>query len=1098
MKNLILSFFALLCISSYGQVTNEGKPASWDARLSDDLESIQMPSFDMRKVQEEDAINDKKPDEPFKFGHKFDVNYNFKNSGQWTELANGDRIWRVRFNSEGAQTLNFILTDFYLPKGAKIYLYNDDKSDLLGAYDHQSNNADKVLGTWFVRGDDIYLEYYEPKTVKDQGTFTISHITHGYRSLKNAVGNSNINSSGNCNHDVNCPINFDLDQYKDVNKRAVAVIIRNGNSFCTGCLINNTANDGKPYFLTANHCYSDPATWAFRFNWISEVAVCASTNLSQSNSEFNSFNFMSVSGATLRARRYESDFCLVEINSPIPTSWNRVWAGWSRSTTAPTRVFGIHHPAGDIMKTCRDSAPTTRNVSVTFEGSPTTERVWRVSDWELGVTEGGSSGSPLFDTNGRIIGQLWRGSAACSGTNDNGGYDEYGRFANSWNDGSSSNARLRDWLDPTNSNPTTLNLYPTQTCNMPSQNVTTNVTRTSATQTWSSLVATPASGYEYAISTSSTPPSSGTITTATTINNSGLTPGTKYFFHVRSRCSTSNFSLWLTTEFVTLCNAITTLPFNEGFESNSPTVDCWKNEFVLGRTNWMTRTGSLSPSSTVTNLITTAQSGTQNARFVARGTNGVANSPTTKLYSQELDLTEYENVTLNFWYGQQQGTSSTNQNYTRVFYRTSASSSWQQIVQYTGNVNSWTNVTLNLPNPSASYQIAFEGHFRSGCANVIDNVTINGTLKPRIATTSCNSNLNLFHYDLIYAEPYVGATNYRFRIGTSTFDSTSGSATLANILGNNVNFNTTYDVSVAVFVDGSWSNYGNSCSISTTSAPVSEIQNYTCGSTIPTLGSNIYFKNGYNVEIYEYRLTRSSDNFVLGTHQTTNRFVKLSNFDGVGSAVQYNLQVRLRHNNVWGNWSATCHIFSPNNLTTLLRPAYCNQTLANNLSPIYARGVVGATDYEFRVTNTSTNQTGTVERTTTAFHLGQVTGITVNAGTIYNIDVRVKINNIWGPYGTICSVTTPTPPSLLNNVDITNLVDQVIVYPNPSEEHFTIKLPLNDLAIVQLFDINGKEIERKEINDKFEISVGHNLNAGVYLIKVEQNGENYAFKVIKK
>ena len=94
------------------------------------------------------------------------------------------------------------------------------------------------------------------------------------------------------------------------------------------------------------------------------------------------------------------------------------------------------------MKTCRDGAPVLTNYA--------TENVWRINDWQMGVTEGGSSGSPLFNENGHLIGQLWRGSAACSGTNDNGGYDEYGRFDVSWDAGTTVATRLREWLDPSN------------------------------------------------------------------------------------------------------------------------------------------------------------------------------------------------------------------------------------------------------------------------------------------------------------------------------------------------------------------------------------------------------------------------------------------------------------------------------------------------------------------------------------------------------------------------------------------------------------------------------------------------------------------------
>jgi hypothetical protein len=78
-------------------------------------------------------------------------------------------------------------------------------------------------------------------------------------------------------------------------------LVSGSNGFCSGALINNTLNDGKPYVLTANHCYSDPTNWIFRFNW--QSADC--------NNPAASPTFQSLSGAVLRSRRTPSDFCLV-------------------------------------------------------------------------------------------------------------------------------------------------------------------------------------------------------------------------------------------------------------------------------------------------------------------------------------------------------------------------------------------------------------------------------------------------------------------------------------------------------------------------------------------------------------------------------------------------------------------------------------------------------------------------------------------------------------------------------------------------------------------------------------------------------------------
>ena len=452
MKIRIILLSLFISLSAYSQVTNEGRPASWSLNSLPEVSPVIMPEFDLKKLQEEDKANESRKDMPWRYGYEFMVDHNLSDSGNWYTMANGDRIWRIRFTSRGAKTMNFLFSDFYMPAGAKVYLYNNDKSDLLGAYDAKQNNENRVLGTWLVKGEDIWIEYFEPAAVSGQGKLEIFKVVHGYRTAGSVAKSpdDDLNSSGNCNYDVDCFM-ADINGLKDINKKAVGLIIVDDSSFCTGALVNNTSNDGTPYFLTAEHCYSNPANWSFRFNWISPDPVCAQNTNSTNTDEY----YETVSGAVLRAKREASDFCLVEITSDLPDEWDLVWAGWNRSETPAESTFGIHHPSGDIMKACRDlQSPNIDNSDGQF--------MWEVENWDLGVTEGGSSGSPLFDEEGRVIGQLFGGASACSGLTDNGGYDVYGRFDVSWDAGSSSASRLKEWLDPQETGAITLDYYPTQ------------------------------------------------------------------------------------------------------------------------------------------------------------------------------------------------------------------------------------------------------------------------------------------------------------------------------------------------------------------------------------------------------------------------------------------------------------------------------------------------------------------------------------------------------------------------------------------------------------------------------------------------------------
>lgn len=441
---LLCALFCVFAMSA--QVTGEGTPLSWEVANRSAVAPVLMPAIDLAAVMAEDAVNDMDKSTPWRYGIELGVDLGISNAGVWQELPNGDGIWRINIVSEGAKTINFVFDQYKMPAGGSVYIYSDDRSSVIGAYTNIMNNDEQLLGTWMVDGQSVWVEYHEPKAVRGEGLLNINKVIHGYRSkTETDLVAKGLNDSGNCNHDVDCSVGGDWDPFKEDLKKSVALMIFDG-FVCSGALINNTNNDRAPYFLTANHCDSggSPATWAFRFNWRSPSPSCGTTTPSTTSA------FNTSSGATLLARNAQSDFRLLNINGSLPDSWDLVWAGWNRSSTAiPDYTVGIHHPSGDIMKVCRDDESP-------FKGTIGGAQVWVISGtswgggdgWDIGVTEGGSSGSPLFNEDGHIVGQLFGGLAACAGTNDNSQYDHYGRFDQSWDTGTSASNSLQPWLDP--------------------------------------------------------------------------------------------------------------------------------------------------------------------------------------------------------------------------------------------------------------------------------------------------------------------------------------------------------------------------------------------------------------------------------------------------------------------------------------------------------------------------------------------------------------------------------------------------------------------------------------------------------------------------
>ncbi|GAB5399119.1 MAG: T9SS type A sorting domain-containing protein [Aureisphaera sp.] len=453
--------FLIPSLSVLSQERDGDKPVSWDLNLNG-IAPIELPPIDLEAIRLEDSINDLDKSLPWRYGVVRPIVVNLETDGEWTYLDNGDRIWRAAIKSPEAINMSLNFNDFLLPTGGRLVFYNYDRSDISKTYSHQNNRDSQKLGSWYINGDTIYMEYYQKIGTQEPVEIEVGSVIHGYRlgRVNDLVeGNSSrgINDSGDCNYDVNCPVGDDFDDKKELLKKAVALLNLGNGYLCSAALVNNTRVDKTPYLLTGNHCLenSDPSLWSVRFNWVSPTPVCAEEDESidvQTN--------FTMSGAELRANNALSDFALVELVNDIPASWDVAFAGWDRSDDIPEFQVGIHHPNGDIMKICRDDDPAVK------ENANGTE-VWLIkgvsagngNGWEMGTTESGSSGSPLLNQDGKIIGQLYAGQSFCNGTENNGDYDVYGRFAISWDSGSSPDTRLMDWLDPSGSGQVTLDSH---------------------------------------------------------------------------------------------------------------------------------------------------------------------------------------------------------------------------------------------------------------------------------------------------------------------------------------------------------------------------------------------------------------------------------------------------------------------------------------------------------------------------------------------------------------------------------------------------------------------------------------------------------------
>lgn len=430
-KLLLLQLVALFYASGMAQISHGGDPKSiYIQGLKSDIDYKIMPDIDVQTLLEEDAMDEKNGDVPWRFGKEIEVNFNLNNSGTWELLENGDRIWRLEITSYGAYSLNLIYDEFEIPSGASFFVYNEQKSHIIGAFTQKSNKSSGTFATVPVRGETSILEYYEPKDVIGQGKLSVSYVIHAYKNIL-SIAEKGFGSSGACNINVNCP---EGDEWRDQQRGVAMILTSTNNRICSGSMINNTAEDGTPYFLTANHCGSGVAdTWIIMFNY--ESPSCE--NIDGPTDQ-------SIQNTTVRATSYVSDLLLLELSEVPPQEYNVYYNGWNRSDDSSSHSVAIHHPRGDIKKISFDNDSYSSDKYVGSQGISNSH--WKIEQWDLGTTEGGSSGSPLFNPQKQIVGQLHGGYASCTSLTS----DWYGKVSYSWDYFDEPERQLKHWLDPLN------------------------------------------------------------------------------------------------------------------------------------------------------------------------------------------------------------------------------------------------------------------------------------------------------------------------------------------------------------------------------------------------------------------------------------------------------------------------------------------------------------------------------------------------------------------------------------------------------------------------------------------------------------------------
>lgn len=425
-----------------------------------EVDQIILPALDNDALREQELQRRADtPDAPPRFAEVREVTINPTTHGTWEDLPDGTSIWRFRVISREAYSINFGFRQYYMPEGGTFHLYAPGRKKTYGPFTPADNEAHEQLWTPVVPGQDVTLEVQLPTDKKSELRLQLNQVNHDFMNFFEL-------SSGACHLDVVCgaedghPL---VDQFRDA-IQSVAVYSFGGSFVCTGFLVNNTQGDCTPYFMTATHCGVNAGNapsmvvyWNYENNTCREPRSPVSGGLG--DGPLDDFN----TGAIFRAEYALSDFTLVELDDPVSPTANAVFAGWNAASEPPSdTVATVHHPGTEEKR-----------ISFRYDGAyvgawgsatnpvPNGDALI-ISNWDVGSTEGGSSGAPLFDSQNRVIGQLRGGTASC---NIN-GYDVFGWFHKSWTGGGTATSSLRPWLDPSGSEQLTLDGKAQSACNI--------------------------------------------------------------------------------------------------------------------------------------------------------------------------------------------------------------------------------------------------------------------------------------------------------------------------------------------------------------------------------------------------------------------------------------------------------------------------------------------------------------------------------------------------------------------------------------------------------------------------------------------------------
>lgn len=480
----LITSFAFSAVNA--QFSQGGVPYSLKETKQSKVETIQISDLDIDAWKLEAEENERNGEVgPYMVGQHVDFKID-SNNGTYIVNKDGTVTWKLEINVLNAKAIDLVLEGLVLPKGVSVFAYGETHQQVLGAYTSESNLPENQFILGPIVGDTYYLEFnFAHAGLVEKVNINVPEMLvyfRGFDAEARVYGLGGFETLGNsspCNIDANCEETLDgwkTSDFVNAKDATAKIIISSGSGggagFCSGTLVNATGynpDNCEGLFLTASHCdfgngRDDEhfSNWRFYFNY--QHTECNGSDIEQMFNYVQGAKFISRSNMPSfpsgpnGSLKLVQDFLALDIGQ-LPSEFNTTKVGWNRvhdihlinadEYSDDYKYFiGFHHPGGNPKKQSYTSIILGNG---TFNQNAISSTHWHVA-FEGGCTEGGSSGSGLFDQNGNIIGVLSGGSGQIDALYSKISYG----WENEWEQGefpahSGSISRLKEALDPTGS-----------------------------------------------------------------------------------------------------------------------------------------------------------------------------------------------------------------------------------------------------------------------------------------------------------------------------------------------------------------------------------------------------------------------------------------------------------------------------------------------------------------------------------------------------------------------------------------------------------------------------------------------------------------------